>query len=69
LLKVGCESLSNISKQGHKSDQKNMSYTGVAKRISKMENAKILKIQGNLSVESLNYNSTIRKKFLRSFFN
>ena len=36
-----------------------MSYTGVAKRIPKMENAKILKIQGNLSVESLNYKSTI----------
>ena len=59
LLKAGCERLSNISKQVHKSDQKIMSHTGVAKRISKREDAKILKIQGNLSVESLNYNSAI----------
>lgn len=56
LLKAGCEGLSNISKQVHKSDQKIMSHTGVAKRISKREDAKILKIQGNLS---LNYNSAI----------
>ncbi|MFX1588229.1 MAG: Lrp/AsnC family transcriptional regulator [Promethearchaeota archaeon] len=51
----GRESLSNLSNQVEKSDQQKMSHTGIAKRISKLEDSRILKVQGNISISGLNY--------------
>lgn len=51
----GRESLSNIGKNVLKSNQKMMSHAGIAKRISKLENMEILKVQGNISLKNLNY--------------
>ena len=55
LFTKGRESLSSISKNIVKKNQEIMSHTGTAKRISKLEDSGILKVQGNISVKGLNY--------------
>ncbi|MFW9895404.1 MAG: Lrp/AsnC family transcriptional regulator [Candidatus Thorarchaeota archaeon] len=55
LFKNGRESLSSLSTMITKSNQDTMSHAGIAKRISKLEDSGILKIQGNINVKNLNY--------------
>ncbi|MDX1798235.1 MAG: hypothetical protein R3255_06265 [Candidatus Lokiarchaeia archaeon] len=55
LFNDGRESLSSLSKSIIKSNQEPMSHAGIAKRISKLEESDILKVQGNINVKSLNY--------------
>ncbi len=67
LYNNGRESLLNIKDQVFKSDQESMSHTGVRKRIVKLENSKILKVQGNLNINSLNYHSAFILMEIKSF--
>ncbi|MBY8981974.1 MAG: Lrp/AsnC family transcriptional regulator [Candidatus Lokiarchaeota archaeon] len=57
LFKNGRESLTTIGEKVYKSNQDSMSHTGINKRISKLEKMELLKIQGNLSIDSLHYKS------------
>ena len=54
LFEDGRKSLSSLSQNIVKSNQETMSHAGIAKRITKLEESGILKIQGNLSVKDLN---------------
>lgn len=55
LYENGRESLSSLSKIITKSDQDRMSHAGIGKRISKLEELNILKIQANLNIRELHY--------------
>ncbi|MFX1572577.1 MAG: Lrp/AsnC family transcriptional regulator [Promethearchaeota archaeon] len=55
LYENGRESLSSLSNIITKSNQETMSHTGIAKRISKLENSHVLKVQGNVNIKKLNY--------------
>jgi len=55
LFNNGRESLENISTKVLKSNQKKMSHTGIAKRISKLKDFGILQVQGNINITALNY--------------
>ncbi|MFX1326718.1 MAG: Lrp/AsnC family transcriptional regulator [Promethearchaeota archaeon] len=55
LFENGRESLSSLSKIVLKSNQETMSHAGIAKRITKLEDSGVLKVQGNISPKSLNY--------------
>ncbi|KKL89757.1 hypothetical protein LCGC14_1911470, partial [marine sediment metagenome] len=50
----GRESLTNLEKIIFKTDSETMSHTGIAKRIVKLENNEILKIQANTNITTLN---------------
>lgn len=55
LYENGRESLSSLSLNVLKSNKETMSHAGIAKRISKLEEERILKIQGNINIKNLNY--------------
>jgi len=55
LFKSGRESLTNLKEIIFKSDDETMSHTGIAKRISKLEDKGILKVQGNININEINY--------------
>ncbi|MFX1502981.1 MAG: Lrp/AsnC family transcriptional regulator [Promethearchaeota archaeon] len=55
LFENGRESLSSLSLNVLKSNKETMSHAGIAKRISKLEDELILKIQGNIGIKNLNY--------------
>ena len=55
LYKNGRESLTSLNQKIYKTDQELMSHTGVKKRIVKLGNSEILKVQGNINITSLNY--------------
>ena len=55
LFENGRESLTNLKDIIFKSDDETMSHTGIAKRISKLEDNGILKVQGNINVNAVNY--------------
>ena len=55
LFKDGRISLNSLSKTILKSNHDTMSHAGIAKRISKLDELGLLKIQGNISVKKLNY--------------
>ena len=55
LFKNGRKSLSSLSKIVIKSNQETMSHAGISKRISKLVDTNVLKVQGNLNVKELNY--------------
>jgi len=55
LFNNGRESLTNLEKVVLKSENETMSHTGIAKRISKLEESGILKIQANTSIGNLQY--------------
>ena len=55
LFKNGRESLKNLEKVILKKDQETMSHTGIAKRVKKLENSEILKVQANINVSKLQY--------------
>jgi len=55
LFKRGRESLTSLKDIIFKKDDETMSHTGIAKRIAKLENKGILKVQGNININELNY--------------
>ncbi len=55
LFNNGRESLTNLEKKVLKSDEKTMSHTGIAKRISKLEDIGILKVQANTNIKKIQY--------------
>lgn len=67
LFKNGRENLTTINKKIFKTDTETMSHTGVKKRISKLVDSKILKIQGNLNINELNYKACIILLEMKNF--
>jgi len=67
LFQNGRESLTNLEKVIFKSDKETMSHTGIAKRITKLENSGILKVQANTSVNQLQYKSLFLLMEMRNF--
>ncbi|MFX1504038.1 MAG: Lrp/AsnC family transcriptional regulator [Promethearchaeota archaeon] len=59
LFENGRESLTNLEKIIFKSGDETMSHTGIAKRISKLEDTGILKVQANTNLKNLNYKIAI----------
>lgn len=59
LFYKGCERLTRIAEKVMKPDQEMMSHTGIRKRIKKLEQSEILKIQGNVNLHHLNYKACI----------
>ena len=59
LYDKGRESLINIGEKVVKSDKDLMSHAGVRKRIVKMEDSGILKVQGNINIDPLNYKACL----------
>ncbi|MFX0017648.1 MAG: Lrp/AsnC family transcriptional regulator [Promethearchaeota archaeon] len=55
LFKNGRESLTNLEKVIIKSDTDTMSHTGIAKRITKLEESGVLKVQANTNINKLQY--------------
>ena len=55
LYKNGRESLTTLNQKIYKGDQEIMSHTGVKKRIVKLRDSNVLKIQGNININNLNY--------------
>ncbi|MFX1590663.1 MAG: Lrp/AsnC family transcriptional regulator [Promethearchaeota archaeon] len=55
LFEDGRVSLSSLSKIILKSNQETMSHAGISKRITKLEESGILKVQGNINVKNLSY--------------
>lgn len=56
LFKNGRLSLTNLNKIIFKDNKELMSNTGIKKRITKLNNSEILKVQGNINVSNLDYN-------------
>ena len=67
LFQNGRESLTNLEKVIIKSDKETMSHTGIAKRISKLEDSGILKVQANTNVGKLQYKSLFLLMEMRNF--
>lgn len=67
LFRDGRESLSDIKDKVRKSDEELMSHTGIRKRITKLENLGLLKIQGNLSIKNLKYQSAFILMEMRNY--
>ncbi len=59
LFEDGRVSLTDLNNRIFKSDQQTMSHTGVKKRISKLSDSEIMKIQGNINIETLNYRACL----------
>lgn len=57
LFKDGRQSLTNLEKVVVKSGNETMSHTGIAKRISKLEESGIVKVQANTNIKKLQYKS------------
>ena len=55
LFNNGRESLTNLEKIIFKSGTETMSHTGIAKRITKLEDNGILKVQANTNIKKLQY--------------
>ncbi|MFX1301939.1 MAG: Lrp/AsnC family transcriptional regulator [Promethearchaeota archaeon] len=55
LFKEGRQSLTNLEKVIYKFGDETMSHTGIAKRISKLEESEVLKVQANLNLNKLKY--------------
>lgn len=59
LFSKGRESLISIGEKVVKPNQELMSHTGVRKRIVKLEESEILKVQGNININALNYRACL----------
>jgi DNA-binding Lrp family transcriptional regulator len=59
LYDKGRESLISIGEKVFKSDKDIMSHAGVRKRIVKMEDTGVLKVQGNININALNYKACL----------
>jgi DNA-binding Lrp family transcriptional regulator len=55
LYRNGRESLTSLNQKIYKTDKGIMSHTGVKKRILKLENSNVLKVQGNINLNNINY--------------
>ncbi len=55
LFKNGRESLTKLEKVVFKSENETMSHTGIAKRIAKLEDSGLLKVQANTNINTLDY--------------
>ena len=55
LFKSGRESLTSLNNIIFKKNDETMSHTGIAKRITKLEDKGILKVQGNINISEINY--------------
>ena len=55
LFKNGRENLTTLNHNIFKDEKETMSHTGVKNRITKLQGAEILKIQGNVNIENLKY--------------
>lgn len=55
LFKKGRESLTSLNKKIFKTEVEVMSHTGIKKRIIKLRDSGILKVQGNININNLNY--------------
>lgn len=67
LFENGRESLTNLEKVIFKSDKETMSHTGIAKRITKLENSGILKVQANTNVSRLQYKALFLLMEMRNY--
>ena len=67
LFNNGRENLQNIANNVIKNNRQTMSHTGIRKRISKMEESNILKIQGNLNITNIDYTAAIILMELENF--
>ncbi|MFX1238297.1 MAG: Lrp/AsnC family transcriptional regulator [Promethearchaeota archaeon] len=67
LIKNGRESLTQIADKIIKSNNEPMSHAGIRKRMSKLENSKFLKIQGNIGIEALNYQAAFILLEMKNF--
>ncbi|MFX1241426.1 MAG: Lrp/AsnC family transcriptional regulator [Promethearchaeota archaeon] len=59
LYEKGRESLISLGEKVFKSDKDIMSHAGVRKRIKKLEDSEILRIQGNINIKALKYKASI----------
>lgn len=55
LFKNGRLSLTTLNKMISKDNKKFMSHTGIKKRITKLNDSEILKVQGNINISNLDY--------------
>jgi DNA-binding Lrp family transcriptional regulator len=55
LSKKGRETLTDLKDRVQKPDKESMSHSGVRKRIRKLEDNEIIKVQGNINIASLGY--------------
>ncbi|MFO8017833.1 MAG: hypothetical protein R6U96_04305 [Promethearchaeia archaeon] len=55
LFKDGRESLTDLKDKIVKSNNETMSHTGIKKRIVKLKEGKVLKIQGDINIDNLGY--------------
>jgi len=67
LFQNGRQSLTELGTKVQKSNEESMSHTGVNKRISKLEKKGILKVQGNINIQSLEYNACFILMEMRSY--
>ncbi|MFW9826507.1 MAG: Lrp/AsnC family transcriptional regulator [Candidatus Thorarchaeota archaeon] len=67
LFKNGRESLTNLETKIFKSSTDTMSHTGIAKRITKLEESGVLKVQANTSINKIQYKSLIILMEMSSF--
>lgn len=67
LFANGRENLTDLQNSVLKTNELPMSHTGIRKRIKKLENSDILKIQGNLNVENLNYQAAVILLEMKNF--
>ncbi|MFX0027774.1 MAG: Lrp/AsnC family transcriptional regulator [Candidatus Hermodarchaeota archaeon] len=67
LFNNGRESLTNLEKVIFKSGTETMSHTGIAKRITKLEDSGILKVQANTNVNKLQYKTVFLLMEMSSF--
>ncbi|MFW9864827.1 MAG: Lrp/AsnC family transcriptional regulator [Candidatus Thorarchaeota archaeon] len=67
LFKDGRESLTNLEKIVIKSGSETMSHTGIAKRITKLEENEVLKVQANTNATKLQYKSLFLLMEMRNF--
>ena len=55
----GRDKLTNISEKVFKSENELMSHTGIRKRIKRLEQTGVVKVQGNINISKLNYKACI----------
>ncbi len=67
LFQNGRESLTQLEKVVFKSKDITMSHTGIAKRIAKLENSGILKVQANTDIKPLHYKSLFLLMEMRNY--
>jgi len=67
LYNHGRESLKSIGERIFKPDQELMSHAGVRKRITKLEDSHILKVQGNINISNLNYKACLILLEMKSY--